>query len=176
MNYIDIQINNIPVTVFLSVTIIIIFLLYITTLIKTIPCGKDILSIFYTNFVHIDFYHLVGNLLGLYSLCKVEQSIGSKKFTLLISFLLIFNTIFESFIHKIIPNTKCSIGFSGIIFGVLTWEIVSLKKIDITAFLSILFMIFLPSIKNSKSSLSGHIVGCIGGIISGLIWSKVNLN
>ena len=40
------QFKDIPVSLFLAVSIVIVFALYVTTAIKTIPCGKDILSSF----------------------------------------------------------------------------------------------------------------------------------
>ena len=61
------EFKDIPVSIFLAITIIIVFSLYFTTAIKTIPCGKTIMSAFYSNFVHTDIYHLVGNMVALYA-------------------------------------------------------------------------------------------------------------
>jgi membrane associated rhomboid family serine protease len=167
------EIKNVPLSAFIAVSIIVIFSLYTTTLIKTIPCGKDLLSVFYSNFVHLELYHLIGNVIGLYVLSRVEEEIGAKKFAILISFLLIFNTIVESSIHKIFPNTTCTIGFSGVIFGILTWELITTKQIDFLAILSLLSMILLPISHTSNVSLSSHIIGSIGGIFSGIVWSII---
>jgi membrane associated rhomboid family serine protease len=168
--------QNVPVSVFMAVTIIVIFLLYATTIIKTIPCNKDILSTFYSNFIHIDFYHLIGNLIAFYGLSRIEQNLGTKNFILLIVFLLVFNTLAETIIYKLFPSIKCSIGFSGVLFGLITWELIKNKQLDITLIASILFMVFLPSIQNPKASLSGHLVGAIAGILSGIIWAKLYKN
>ena len=159
---------------FLAVSITTIFGLYASSILKTVPCGKDVMTKFYRNFVHLEPFHLLGNLLGLYSLTRVETALGTKKFIKLISFLIIFNTIFESVLHKVRPDTKCSIGFSGVLFGLITWERIYYKKFDIPAILSLIFMIAMPSFTISNASLSGHIIGSIGGIISGLLWAKFN--
>ena len=111
-----------PICSFISVLIILIFSLYATNAIKIVPCEKDMLSIFMSQFVHTDFFHLASNLYGIYSLSRVEHKYGPKKFFSLIFFLLLLNTIAEAILHKLIKS-PCSIGFSGILYGVLTFEI-----------------------------------------------------
>jgi membrane associated rhomboid family serine protease len=167
------NIKDVPVTAMLAVCIVVIFSLYTTLAIKNIPCGKDMLSVFYGNFVHVDSTHLVVNLYSMYALSRVEQSIGGKSFVALIVFLLFFNTIVEVAIHNAIPTMPCSIGFSGVLFGIITWELVTQKKFDFYLVTSIIAMVALPSIKNNNVSLSGHAVGAFSGIIGGLIWNKL---
>lgn len=167
------QLKEIPVSLFLSVSIIIIFSLYLTTAIKTIPCGNDVMSSFFSNFVHVDSYHLMSNLIALYALSRVERDIGVKKFIGLILFLLIFNTIAETIIHKAYPQMKCSIGFSGVLFGIMTWEIITKKDLDFILILSIVIMV-IPSVQNPKVSFTGHAVGAIAGVIGGLAWKKLS--
>ena len=166
--------RDVPVSSFLAISIIFVFSLYITTLIKTIPCGKDLMSVFYSNFVHVDVYHLSGNLLALYALARVEKDIGSKPFAGLIGFLLMFNSILEVMLHKMFPDdVPCSIGFSGILFGIAAYELITTKKIDVILVLSIIFMVVLPSYKNAKASLSSHIIGALSGIIAGFYSLKI---
>ena len=179
-NIINEHINNhinrfqdIPVSIFLAVSLFVISLLYLTSLIKTIPCGKDVLSNFYSNFTHVDIFHLIGNLSGLYVLSRVEQNIGSKQFIKLLVFLLVFNTLTESIMHKIMPSTSCSIGFSGVLFGIATWEIITTQEVDYAAVLAIIFSAIRPTVNEIKTSISGHVIGAIGGIISGIIWSAI---
>ena len=123
--------KEVPVSVFYCVSIIIVFLLYISNVIKSIPCGKDMKHVFMTNFIHIDFEHLLANLFGLYSLSRVERNMGTKPFFFLVLYLLIVSSVIESIIHKIFKNIPCSIGFSGVLFGVMTYEIIKTKKINI---------------------------------------------
>ena len=110
-----------PVCSFISVVIITIFSLYFTNALKTIPCGKDMQSVFVSQFIHVDFLHLVSNVYGLYTLSTVEQKYGPKFFFSLIFFLLTINALLESLFHKFF-DTPCSIGFSGILYGVLTFD------------------------------------------------------
>ena len=167
------KIKNNPVCAFISVLIIIIFSLYTTSALKTIPCEKDMISIFISNFIHIDTFHLMANLYGIYSLSKIEILLGSKKFLILVLFLSIFNTVFESILHKII-NTPCSIGMSGILYGVITFEILLTKEIDYNGLFAVFLNIYASSISNTKSSLSAHIIGAISGILGSIILKQTD--
>ena len=128
------KVKIVPISSFIAVSIITIFSLYLTNVIKTIPCGDTVLSSFYSNFLHIEPAHLIGNLTALYALSRVERAIGSKQFIALIIFLLVFNSIVESIIHKRYPNIPCSIGFSGVLFGIMSWEMITNNKFDAVTF------------------------------------------
>lgn len=167
------QIKDVPVSVFLAVSIVVVFSLYATTAIKTIPCGKDVMSLFYSNFVHVDIYHLLSNLFALYALSRVEVATGGKKFTALIVFLLFFNTLAEAAIYRIFKGLPCSIGFSGVLFGVAAWELVTNKGFDWMVVLSLILMVVGPSIQNPRASLAGHVVGAVAGVVGALLWSKL---
>jgi hypothetical protein len=165
--------KDIPVTIFLGVIIVVIFLLYSNTVLKSIPCGNSIIDVFKTNFVHIDLYHIIANLTSLYALSRIEIAIGWQKFLGLTMFLLIFNTIIEWAAKKLFPSLVCSIGFSGVLFGFMTWELVATKKLDLYLLASIIMITVLPSVRNKKASLRGHAIGAFSGIIGGLIWKYV---
>ena len=123
------NIHDVPVSVFISVCIIIIFLLYITSILKSIPCNNDVISIFISNFVHTNFLHLFSNLYAIYALSRVEQAIGGKQFIILVVFLLVLNTLLETLVNRKL-NIPCSIGFSGVLYGIMTWELVTQKHLD----------------------------------------------
>jgi membrane associated rhomboid family serine protease len=168
--------RNIPVSTTLGVMLVIVFSLYLTTAIKTIPCGKDVMSIFLSNFVHTDFTHLMVNLLALYALSRVEKTMGMGPFLGLLVYLLVFNTVTESILHRIIPTLRCSIGFSGILFGIMTWELISTRELDLYIVGSIVAMVCLPSITKKSVSLIGHGVGAVIGVVGALIWKRVSLS
>lgn len=165
--------NNIPISIFISTSIIVVFSLYFTTAIKTIPCGKDIMSVFLGNFIHIDPYHLLANLFGLYSLARIEREIGTTKFIGLLVFLLLFTSITEVALHKMYDKIPCSIGFSGVLFGLIAWEMVSKRELDFVLVLSIFMLVSAPSVNNPKASFIGHGIGAVSGIIGGILWKKI---
>ena len=169
------QFKDIPVSLFLAVSIVVIFALYVTAILKTIPCGKNLISAFCNNFVHIDYFHVFANLITLYTLARVERDIGAKRFSLLIIFLLTFTSIIEVIIHKIFPSMPCSIGFSGILFGIVAWELTSKRGFDLLILISIFGVAVMPTIQNPKrASLIGHLVGAGTGIVGGLLWTSIS--
>lgn len=166
--------KNIPICTFLGVSMVVVFTLYLTNMVKTIPCGSEMIPNFLSNFVHTDFYHLSANMFALYALSRVETEIGTKQFISLLSFLLIFNTVFETILHKMNSKIPCSIGFSGVLFGIVAWELVQKKEVDLFLIGSIVSMAILPSIKGTNISLSGHVIGAVSGIAGGILWKKIN--
>ena len=162
-----------PVCSFISVVIITIFSLYFTNALKTIPCGKDMQSIFISQFIHVDFLHLVSNVYGLYTLSTVEQKYGPKFFFSLIFFLLTINALLESLFHKFF-DTTCSLGFSGILYGVLTFEL-SCRGMNTNylLFISIFANMIANDIFKNNVSLQGHLIGALSGIISGSLFKKI---
>jgi membrane associated rhomboid family serine protease len=163
-----------PVCVFIVISLVMTFSLYVTSIIKTIPCGSDFTSIFWSNFIHSDLYHLSANVFALYALSRVERKIGMRKFISLLVFLLFVNTLIEAGIKQIYPSMECSIGFSGVLFGIMTWELVQEKTIDSTLLLSIIALVIGPSLIDSSISIVGHSVGAFTGIVGGLLWKKLN--
>jgi membrane associated rhomboid family serine protease len=166
--------KDVPVSVFIALSMIVVFLLFNAKVVTAVPCGKSIHEVFMSNFVHIDTMHLMSNLYALYTISKVEQEMGFTPFIWLLIFLIVFNTIVEFIARRVWKNMACSIGFSGILFGLFTWELVSKKKFDVEMLIAIVIMVVGPSLKNKKVSLSGHAVGAVSGIIAGIIWKFIN--
>jgi membrane associated rhomboid family serine protease len=164
-----------PVCNFLAVSMIVIFCMYFTELIKKVPSNDKIIPNFFSNFVHTEFDHLLGNIFVLYAFSRVEKQLGMKKFISLLVFLLIFNTVVDTFLHNLFPTMPCSIGFSGILFGIISWEITTNQKVNVYIIAPILFSVVLPSIRNTKISLSGHLIGAFSGIIGGILWKYMKL-
>ena len=165
--------KNNPITSFLTVVIVVLFSLYYTSILKTIPCEKNMKSIFISQFIHIDFFHLISNLYGFYALSRVELAMGPKKFFILVLFLLIFNTIFEFILHRLL-KTPCSIGISGILYGIVTFELLSNKIVDYHGILSIFLSIYSSYTSTINSSLYGHLIGGFSGILGSIIFKKLN--
>ena len=157
----------------LGVVIVVIFLLYFTAILKTIPCGNTLMTRFINNFIHVDIEHLVYNLYALFVLSRVEREVGTQVFVSIVVFSLIVNTVIETIVHSINSEIPCSIGFSGVIFSVLTWELIAKRKLDYHLLFVIAAMIILPALQDKKSSIVGHSIGALTGIIAGLMWVKI---
>lgn len=168
--------KDVPVSTFLALSIITVYILFATNIVSTAPCGNKIHHVILSNFTHIEIEHLLANLYALYALSRVELQMGFKSFIWLLVFLLGFNTIADFLARRFIKGWRCSIGFSGVLFGMLTWELVSMKtkKIDITLIIAIIVMVVAPSIHNNKISLAGHAIGAVSGVVGGLLWKLLN--
>ena len=108
--------KDVPVSVFISLSMIVVFLLFNAKVVTALPCGKSIHEVFMSNFVHVDLAHIMSNLYALYAISRVEQEMGLMPFIYLLIFLLIVNTIAEFVARRIWKDLPCSIGFSGILF------------------------------------------------------------
>lgn len=166
-----------PMCILLFSIIIIIYCFYITGAIKTLPCEKNFTSIISSNFVHIDYLHLLSNLYGIYAISRVEIKLGTIKFIILLLLMISLNTMFEIILCNIFPNQiKCSIGFSGILYGVLMFEIIVQNNLDYRLLSSLITSAILPSAVNRKISLSGHIIGLLTGSLLGISYNTLFYN
>ena len=96
----DTKKNQPNISIFIGLSLIIIFILYASKLVQQISCGDEIHQIFIRNFVHVDAYHLFINLFALYALSMVEKEMGFHSFLWLMIFLIVSNTFIEYIVKK----------------------------------------------------------------------------
>ena len=157
------------ITISISIVLIIIFLLYHLKLIS-IPTDHTILNVMYSNVFHLNFYHLVSNLIILYSLIQIEEQLGVKSFLSLLTFLIIVNT-FTEYIYRFF-NNQISIGFSGILYGLIAWEIYTNKNVTLELVFAIILRI--GTTYKSGESIVAHIIGALSGIGTAILWKYIN--
>jgi membrane associated rhomboid family serine protease len=167
------KIKEIPVSTSIAALLITIYFSYSFGSMTYIPCNNDVFSNFLCSFIHIDATHLIYNLYAVFALSRVEMILGSRQFLNLIFFILIMNSIFETILKHFIHSINCSIGFSGVLFGILFWEIISNNGLDIFILSSIIPLILIPSFLDKNTSLSSHFIGLLTGTISGYIYYKM---
>jgi rhomboid domain-containing protein 1 len=119
---------------------------------------------------HASWTHLLANGLSFLGLSFLENYMGSGKYFLAILFIWIVSSFILWFIQKIFPSRKrLTVGFSGVIFGLVVVYIVTMaKSVGLSLFglaLSIIPQLFIPGI-----SFEGHLSGIIAGIIYVLIF------
>ena len=161
--FIDLSCNL--TTIFVITSLIVIFLLQVFSIIKMYTCNHTFVDIFISNFIHVDFLHLVSNITTLIYLSTIEQEIGSLHFTYLIIASLIMNTILESTIHRLF-KTKCSVGFSGILYSIIVFDIIYKREVDVFILFAFFTQLFI-----SNTSITGHLIGCVSGLITGYLFS-----
>ena len=94
---------------------------------------------------------------------------GSGQYLALILFLLVAQTFLEMFLYNLGAAYRCSIGFSGVLFGLLAWEMFALQEFEPYLFLVLLLMVVYPSIQSPQASLIGHGIGALVGVIAAFL-------
>jgi membrane associated rhomboid family serine protease len=156
------------VSIILSIIVCIVFIIYKIPLVKNLPCDRNIVSTFATNFVHTDYYHLIANLYGLFAFSKIEDDIGSKNFAILVSLILVITSVIESYVKQIF-NLNCSIGISGLIFGLFGYDLTSRQDFDFFILSSITIIFLRISAESKHVSFYGHVIGLLVGIVLGFL-------
>jgi membrane associated rhomboid family serine protease len=164
-----------PVFLIMSIILVAIFVAYRTGLFKTLPCGPGIVPAFERNFIHLDLSHLAANLGSFYVLSRIEAQNGSGNFAKTILTLLALSTAGEV-IFKVGQGKNCAIGFSGILFGLIAWELINTSgRLNAQIIVSLLLAVLGTSLNNPKASLQGHALGAAAGVVAGigtLVWKK----
>jgi membrane associated rhomboid family serine protease len=155
--------DGIPVvTVCLSVVLVCVYLAYYFKAWAKIPCGNDFLSIVASQFVHISLLHLAANLFSLWYMAMIERRLGIVKFLALV----VSITLLSSIIDTLIGKRRCSIGFSGVLFGLFAWSVLTMpgfKWYNLG-----LVAVMLLANTGPNISLRGHAIGAISGVILGV--------
>ena len=146
------------VSLYIGLINIFVYLLYKMNLLNEVPCEGDLISNIKRDFIHIRFTHLFLNLVGLYVLSNIEKTIGKEKFLKLLVFIIIITSVIESQFY----NNYCSIGFSGILYGLLAYQMLILKKIEIDIIVILLLLYFTE--KKDVTSNSFHLIGFFTGV------------
>ncbi len=152
----------------LSLSMVAVFIAYNAGKFKSLPCGPGLLPALERNFIHLDITHLLANLGSFWILSRIEVKEGSAQFTGIVLALLALITTGE-LVFKIGQGKKCAIGFSGVLFGLIAWELVSKSvKLNGQVILAIILAVVGTSVGNPKVSLEGHALGAAAGVVAGL--------
>jgi membrane associated rhomboid family serine protease len=142
-------------------------------------CGDGTISRqVYHSLVHGSLMHLIVNIFTFIQLYKLEQTLGSFKYLILILLILLLSSALYWFMSKMLYGyVTCSVGFSGVLFGLLVWSRMVLNggsfganEIKLWALLLIL-----PALQNPQISWLGHLSGLIIGFLLWPILSPILL-
>ena len=173
-----------PATLLMSSILVLVTLLFLSQPLG-LPCDNDFFSAFLRNFIHIDPLHLIINLYGFYRLTQLELAIGSIRYIALLILLAVLQTVLEwltyhPFVREfggLVPfgGATCSIGFSGILFGIISWMFFSERGLDLALLFAMITSITITSAQNPQISFIGHLIGLIAGLIAVPITRKIGL-
>ena len=168
MNTVQLPNSIAPLTFISSLIMAVITLMYTFGQVQTLPCGPDLISSFLRNFIHVDWFHLILNMYTFYRLMPIELIYGSTFYVFLIILLVFFQTLIEWGINSYFV-INCSIGFSGILFGLVTWSILSLRGQDWSILVALILSIFSSSAQDPRLSLLGHLLGVFSGLLAWIV-------
>jgi membrane associated rhomboid family serine protease len=114
---------------------------------------------------HANVGHLAANLFAFYVLSQsIQPRIGTLNYVLLIAFLWLTTSLMD-----IAFKQRCSIGFSGVVLGLLVWDLFDRGqlKFDLAALAALAFVWLQPMLAGqSNVSMSGHLYGLLAGLVA----------
>lgn len=135
------------------------------------PCNKSFLNSIKRQFYHGSVTHILANLYGFVIVTnELVPLIGTEKYTLLIIVLMLLNAAFDYYFFGK-DYVKCGIGFSGVLFSLLTWSIITKKGFNV-ALARDFVLLLLPAVSNPQISFSGHLIGIISGLITYFLFGQ----
>lgn len=130
-----------------------------------VNCDRKLLPAMTRPFQHGDLGHLAANLFAFYMLSNsIQPRIGAAKYLMLIAFLWITTVLMD-----LAFNQHCSVGFSGIVLGLLVWDLFDRGslKFDLAAFAALAAVWLQPLLAGQQNvSMSGHLYGILAGLIA----------
>ncbi|HRN71328.1 MAG TPA: rhomboid family intramembrane serine protease [Candidatus Woesebacteria bacterium] len=130
-----------------------------------IYCQPNFFNSISRTFLHANLAHLTGNVVSLQQIGSILiLSYGNTLFakvTILITVLEIFTDYFLTRYFQI----NCSIGYSGVIFGLLTYLLIT-TRVPLNQLGIILAFQLLPGFLSPGISNFGHMLGILNGVIA----------
>ena len=119
----------------------------------------------FSPFFHFDGFHLFQNCITFYNLRFIETIISQKEYIKMILFLIILNSIIWNILSEIF-FIRLSIGFSGVLFGLLTiFPTDSFFGFPINKYFYPFLILSLMQIIVPNVSFMGHFIGIISGYL-----------
>lgn len=137
---------------------------------STSLCDKTIPSAFRRIFTHGSWSHLIGNLVVFFFLSTLEQEIGSLRYFIGLSIIILVQVLLDLFL----PG-KCSIGFSGVVLGLLVWNMTIQGSLTfgLTGIFTLAYIWFQSVVAQPGVSYSGHFYGIVAGVITGFFMNTI---
>jgi membrane associated rhomboid family serine protease len=129
--------------------------------------------------LHGNLFHLFVNILTFIQLYRLEQMLGARNYFVLIIIILILSSLLYWVLNKFLYGSEvvCSVGFSGVLFGLLVWSRMMLGggSFDLKELALWFAVLVIPVLQNPQISLLGHLSGLIVGVLLWPILSPILL-
>lgn len=142
----------------------ILFLVYLSAL-NLKDTGVEFFDYYLRVGYHVNMSHLLANAVSFIILSPMEEILGWQKFLFAIIFIWLISTLILYTIHVVIPSRKIpTVGFSGVIFGLMVIYLSLLNKDQMLSIVALVASI-IPQIFVKGISFEGHLSGIIAGFI-----------
>jgi membrane associated rhomboid family serine protease len=135
-------------------------------------CQKTFIAHLSNTFMHASTLHIIGTVLALGIMSRIEYDQGSLTFTLLVTSLVILSSLLEYQLRLCDKSAPCGIGFSGIVIGLVAFE---LKDTTLMQATPLLMTLLYPALINPSISFEGHAIGVIAGLFMGKMFPEIML-
>lgn len=131
---------------------------------KNDVCNKSLFGSFLRQFHHGNLTHFLFNMTAFANLTyNIQNKVGWTTYLLIIFMIMILNTLADYILYGA-DIIHCSIGFSGVVFGLLGWSLFYQRELSLSLITDIILLL-LPSLWIRKISFSGHLIGLLSGIL-----------
>jgi membrane associated rhomboid family serine protease len=156
-----------PVSIILGVALSVVFGLYRSNVVQGVDCSNNVGAAVVRDFTHTDTLHFLVNMLSFVYVSGIESREGSVKYLAVIGGILLLSALATVGLTTML-KLRCSIGFSGVILGLMAYGLVTS---DLKQFwVPLLYLIGVSVLPTSQNvSISGHLIGLGAGSIIGLI-------
>ena len=141
---------------------------------KTFTVGlKQYYRLITCAFLHGSILHLLSNMYSLYYIgYSMERLVGRKRY----AFLTFMCILISSLSSSLLTDNTILIGFSGAIYGMFVYLVITLWKEKLINFKTLIPVIIINLLLNflSKTAWIAHLGGAVGGVILYEIFSKEN--
>lgn len=158
------KLNSYAITIIIT---IILFVIYFTVNKKRF--SNKIIDNATSDLYHADMQHLIINLFSFILISPMETILGGKLFLLIIIFIWLVNTLIITLLQSTVPKfNRYSLGFSGVVIGLMVVYAWLLYKNKNTAYLNIglLLLSIIPQFFSKGISFEGHLSGFVAGLIA----------
>ena len=128
-------------------------------------CQKGFVYSLARIFIHVNAPHLLFNLAAFY---QIDRLIADQQATV-VSLIIMVNATIDYLVYGL-GYSHCSIGFSGVIFGLITYLYLR-QKISASDLIKNLSILLVPSMLIPNISFIGHLEGIISGFLVYLLIS-----
>lgn len=132
-------------------------------------CNKTLSSTILQRFVHTNTLHLLSNMIVLNFVITTFNNNYTKSNTFSIILMAFIINVMLTWILRYQYNLKCSVGFSGIIYSLLSYIILKTRGFNSDSIIWIISL-SIPPLLITNVSFSGHLIGIFSGIILYLIY------